>query len=462
MKMHEHADQNRHHQSVTALCVALIAQLHAKEQPPMMRTLTLALIHLVNILRAHVVMSGVGLTQFVQFFNSDVRQFNANSGNVETLNQLVERGNKASMKTTPPTEHFDWYAEILQKIAHISDTTLNWHGSAHFCLHFIRDKGAHVCDHDETRLHYDMRETAYELRKLLQTQVKHEITTRNFKERMTGSASEKVSVARFVRGFDVAGNENHHPIHIFAPALRFLREKPLPLPMLDGSEKLSKNRYLSIHAGEDFSHLATGMRYIDEAVRYCRMIEGDRIGHALALGVMPQLWAKRQGQAFVDSEDHLWDLVWLWHYAGELSRTHESARSMLHHYECHINAWLQDNGHEGVGLDDLWLYWLDRGNSRHHRNQMEDDESYRDRQYWFYSDVPEGKRKKLAKLRGFFHKHSKRNSRSYTLDLNITGKGRSVEGKRFGGLRSHQRRVAVLKTTARPPDGAVRQKRHCH
>ena len=84
-------------------------------------------------------------------------------------------------------------------------------------------------------------------------------------------------------------------------------------------EYASAGFHLSIHAGEDYSHPLSGLRHIDETVRFCEMRDGDRLGHALALGIEPQWWMARQGEMILPADEHLDNLVWLWHYAVTLS-----------------------------------------------------------------------------------------------------------------------------------------------
>lgn len=139
--------------------------------------------------------------------------------------------------------------------------------------------------------------------------------------------------ARWFRGLDVAGDENALKIEWFAPALRWLRSGFKPRP--DG-ERASTGFHLSIHAGEDYAHPASGMRHIDETVRFCEMREGDRLGHALALGIVPKQWAARQGEMMLPLDEHLDNLVWLWHHASVLSGVLPLAQQVLPLFERRI------------------------------------------------------------------------------------------------------------------------------
>lgn len=132
--------------------------------------------------------------------------------------------------------------------------------------------------------------------------------------------------ARWFRGLDVAGDENALKIEWFAPVLRWLRSGFKSRP--DG-ERANTGFHLSIHAGEDYAHPASGMRHIDETVRFCEMREGDRLGHALALGIEPKQWATRQGEMLLPLDEHLDNLVWLWHHANVLSGVLPLAQQVL-------------------------------------------------------------------------------------------------------------------------------------
>ncbi len=104
-----------------------------------------------------------------------------------------------------------------------------------------------------------------------------------------GEPDVEVNLLNMVRGVDVAGNENALPIEVFSPAIRVLRHAHYE-PERNLNSRL-KRFHLSIHAGEDYSHLVSGLRLIDETVQFCNMQTGDRLGHALALGVDAPTWA---------------------------------------------------------------------------------------------------------------------------------------------------------------------------
>lgn len=84
---------------------------------------------------------------------------------------------------------------------------------------------------------------------------------------------------RWVRGVDAAANELHAPPEYFAPVFRLCHSQGVT--------------HKTVHAGEDFPHLLSGMRYMLEALELLNLQSGDRLGHGTAMGIDPQLWLSR-------------------------------------------------------------------------------------------------------------------------------------------------------------------------
>lgn len=121
-------------------------------------------------------------------------------------------------------------------------------------------------------------------------------------------------ILRTVRGFDLCTDEAGVPIWVMAPLIRWVRDAGQQAFIhlkSRGEFKIPPPR-ISVHAGEDFVHLLTGLRRLDESVTYLSLEEGDRLGHALALGVNPSVWFGRAGRVVVTYEERLFDLIWEW------------------------------------------------------------------------------------------------------------------------------------------------------
>jgi len=100
-----------------------------------------------------------------------------------------------------------------------------------------------------------------------------------------------------VRGVDGAGNELDAPPEVFAPTFRRVR-------------RILGSGGASFHVGEDYVHLLSGIRAVREAVDYLGLRDGDRVGHAVALGVPPEHWARRvEDRTLMRIEDVLDDAV---------------------------------------------------------------------------------------------------------------------------------------------------------
>ena len=120
-------------------------------------------------------------------------------------------------------------------------------------------------------------------------------------------------IADRVLGIDAAAQEIGCRPEIFAQAFRTLHE--------DTGYRYTKNGYkripqlkMTYHVGEDFLDVVDGLRAIDEAVLFLNMDCGDRLGHALALGVDVRKWYEsKQYQISLTKQDYLDNIVWLYH-----------------------------------------------------------------------------------------------------------------------------------------------------
>ncbi len=71
---------------------------------------------------------------------------------------------------------------------------------------------------------------------------------------------------------------------------------------------------VSYHVGEEYLDIADGLRAIDEAIRFLNLDCGDRLGHAIALGVNAKEWYYfKNRQITISLQDYLDNIVWLHH-----------------------------------------------------------------------------------------------------------------------------------------------------
>ncbi len=101
------------------------------------------------------------------------------------------------------------------------------------------------------------------------------------------------NIRKYVTGIDAASNEMDTSPEVFAPLYRLLRRRGF--------------RHFTFHAGEDYIHLVSGIRYLYEAIKFLDLRRGDRVGHATAVGIDPKLWLKRSGGCYVMGKQQWFD-----------------------------------------------------------------------------------------------------------------------------------------------------------
>lgn len=104
-------------------------------------------------------------------------------------------------------------------------------------------------------------------------------------------------------GIDAASSELYCRPEVFAQAYRFLK---------------SHGYYATFHVGEDFYDLADGLRAIFESILFLELEAGDRIGHAIALGLDPiKFYSTRHNYIAIPQQWMLDNVVWLYFYSRE-------------------------------------------------------------------------------------------------------------------------------------------------
>lgn len=116
-----------------------------------------------------------------------------------------------------------------------------------------------------------------------------------------------------VLGIDAASSEIGCRPEVFAHAFRYLRNHVWVVNDGLTREYLPQLR-ITYHAGEDFLDIVDGLRAIDETYNFLNMECGDRLGHALALGIDVEEWYhSKNNQILISQQDYLDNLVWMYH-----------------------------------------------------------------------------------------------------------------------------------------------------
>jgi hypothetical protein len=171
-----------------------------------------------------------------------------------------------------------------------------------YTLHFIKSKDKSKND----SITADVQPRHWELRNKVKEQAIQLVQLREY---------SKKEAAR-IYGIDGASNEIHARPEVFATAFRMLQNHH---PLRDHGDV---KEYLNIppmprllatfHAGEDFLDIVDGLRYIDESIKFLELGEGDRIGHALALGIdVEDYYAFKHNYLLLPKQNLLDNYSWL-------------------------------------------------------------------------------------------------------------------------------------------------------
>lgn len=121
-----------------------------------------------------------------------------------------------------------------------------------------------------------------------------------------------------VYGLDACNQEIGCRPEVFAPYFRFAREQDSYIENdLFGERKLPKLK-ITYHVGEDFLDVLDGLRAIEEAVTFMELRSGDRLGHALALGIDIKNWyILKKMRVYLSRQDILDNTAFLYHMIME-------------------------------------------------------------------------------------------------------------------------------------------------
>ena len=247
--------------------------------------------------------SEIGLMNFVEY---DDRKISLPATNVykELMKQMAIRSfydrnkdNYLEVRVQPRSK----VAEIKKDIQDIDKTVCNpWFCEAPegldlkfwYILHFIKEREDFNAETAEAKCrHQELRETIRGCAKAC-VEWKHKVGNQE---------------PNRVVGIDAANTECYCRPEVFAQAFRYLRNyKPAE------SNPQAKDYKFTYHVGEDFYDIVDGLRAIDEALRFLELRKGDRLGHALALGVDVKRYYRGCSQTVVMQKQTLLDNVaWL-------------------------------------------------------------------------------------------------------------------------------------------------------
>ncbi|MCF6456315.1 antiviral RADAR system adenosine deaminase RdrB [Pseudoalteromonas sp. MMG024] len=298
-----------------------------------------------NILRNYMIVWGAGLGQFVESFSFSARKKRdlnkqdspMEDGLVTDIDSRIYREFRIAPSVIVNDKGYAKPTKLQKALESAFKQSLT--ENIHFVLHFSRSLKGDLAkreDKYQKTLRANLKKQVRALQAFHGSVSFSQQELSYFKLSNHFTESQTIDLRKAIRGYDVAGNENELPIEVFAPALRALRAAKHPS---NHFTQRHQRPFLTIHSGEDYSHLLSGLRAIDEAVLFCDFKSGDRLGHALALGVMPEIWAQRQGTAYVTLGDHLDNLVWCYQKSLEVIQKAPEFTGVLHLLQEKIDFW---------------------------------------------------------------------------------------------------------------------------
>lgn len=246
-----------------------------------------------------------------------------------------------------------------------------------------------------------------------------------------------------VRGIDACSVEIGCRPETFATEFRFLREF-VPVTWQTRSVEhhfrtpIMPLLHATYHAGEDFLDIIDGLRAIDEAVHFLNLDQGDRIGHALALGIdAKQHYRKKDNIVFTTKQDRLDDVVWFLYRSkgfdlqlpsALLSELETEAKELFNEIYGHVRK-----RHPYIDIQDYYFSWKFRGNHPElYRNRKNDEFPFGNSMRGQYQSARENR--KYANLIGKADDKVKELLWAYHFDEKVRRKGLETIDKELSYL----------------------------
>lgn len=217
----------------------------------------------------------------------------------------------------------------------------------HYIYHFIKLKDYELCKPD-CYTDFSLLPRHADLRKNIETQAKA----------IGGLMNSGHEDSKRLVGIDAANSELCCRPEVFARAYRYLSQ-----PFGSFSHSQSVNLGKTYHVGEDFYDVIDGLRAVDEVLNFLGFRNGDRLGHALSLGVDVDYYYERHNFRVNATRQVLLDnIVWLFIHSQRL----DCASSVLAYLQELYSIYFHQVFPKEIAMVDVFTYyqsWLLRGDS---------------------------------------------------------------------------------------------------
>ena len=120
-------------------------------------------------------------------------------------------------------------------------------------------------------------------------------------------------ISEYIVGIDAASEENAMEPWMFAPAYNIMHsERNAKAGFNDYDIQNVQSIRFTYHVGEEFRHIISGLRHIDEVIEEFHYQAGDRLGHALAIGIDIDKWIDENEVVPIPAREYMENLLWVW------------------------------------------------------------------------------------------------------------------------------------------------------
>lgn len=130
---------------------------------------------------------------------------------------------------------------------------------------------------------------------------------------ITELKNRQCEAAERIKGIDACSPEIWCRPEVFAQAFRYLKNYIPEKTLKTFSQAENTMLRATYHVGEDFLDIVDGLRAIDEAISFLNLKCGDRLGHALALGVDIDEWYRNKAyRILINKMSFIDNLAWVY------------------------------------------------------------------------------------------------------------------------------------------------------
>ncbi|URZ15079.1 hypothetical protein [Clostridium felsineum] len=119
-------------------------------------------------------------------------------------------------------------------------------------------------------------------------------------------------ISNYIVGIDAASKENDTEPYVFVKAYKILRQHKNMKTSVKCEKHFISDIGFTYHVGEEFRSIVSGIRHIDEVIEKLGFKSGDRLGHAIVIGLDIDKWAEINTSIYMPVGEYFENLLWEW------------------------------------------------------------------------------------------------------------------------------------------------------